>query len=327
MKRNLTLRLAFALFVVTIIVITVSCPVEWQFQPDDSNFIWAFLAGSGRLIKIDPQDGEVVVNIGGFENIVSMSIEYEDSQLWALDNAERKLHRLNRDGIIEKTIAGFVDPRWVVYSFYDDTVWVADGLGGEVVHLSSDGDIISRIGGFSDVRYLDVDKARGNIWVADFGAGNLVCLTSDGEELLSFAVKSPISPVVETDTGSCWAVDYETGNLFLYQLNGEVLEFEDYNPVCEKPVMMTYDETTQYIWLAEEDGEVLLINQGAYPEITYSDFAEASGVSAVYSDFSCWVADGENNQLVHIDSLGNITAVWGGFFQPKSLAVVNRYSP
>jgi len=325
MKMKTVKRLLTTLMLLATVTIIISCPVDWQFQPDDSDFVWVFSSGTDRLVKIDPESGEYVINMGGFEDIVSMSVDFEDSQLWILDAGQKKLYRLSRDGEIEKIIAGFTDPRWVVYSYYDDTVWVADGLGGRVVHLSSEGDIIARYDGFTEVRHLDVDKARGYVWIADY-SGTLTCITSGGDELVSFEVTTPISPVVETDTGSCWVVEYETGNLFLYQLNGEVLEFDLNNPVCERPVMMSYDEPSQYIWLAEEDGNLHLVRTDASIEYTVSDFGTISCIGAVYNGLTCWVTDPTNNQLVHIGTTGDTLMTMGGFADPQALAIVNRYT-
>jgi len=325
MKKETTIKLLLSVSLAATIITLTACPVKWEFLPDDRNYVWVFCGGNDRLIKINPANAEIVLNIGNFDNIVSMTVEPKDSKLWALDADQKKLYRLSRDGVIEKIIVGFSDPRWVAYNIYDDTVWVADGLSGQVVHLSGEGDLIEKISGFIEVRHLDVDKTQGNVWIADYGGNTLTCLRANGEQILSVEVNTPVSPVVETATNSCWVAEYATGNLYLVKLSGEILRFDMSNPACHQPVMMSYDESSQYIWLIQQDGTLRLVRSDASSEYAITGFGNLTCVSAVYDNLTCWITDTTNDQIIHIGSTGSSIMTVGGYADPQSLAVVNRF--
>jgi DNA-binding beta-propeller fold protein YncE len=325
MKKETAIRLLLSLSLAATIIPLIACPIKWEFLPDDRNYAWVFCAGNDRLIKINPSTGEIVLNIGDFDNLVSMTVEPKSSELWALDADQKKLYRLNRDGVIEKIIVGFSDPQWVAYSVYDDTVWVADGLSGQVVHLTGEGDLIERIGGFVDVRHLDVDKTQGNVWIADYSGNTLTCLRANGEQLVSVEVNTPVSPVVETSTNGCWVAEYSTGNLYLVMLSGEILTFDASNPACQQPVMMSYDETSDYIWLIQQDGTLRLVRSDASSEYAVTGLGNLTAVAAVYDNLTCWITDTTNDQIIHIGSTGSSILTINGYADPQTLAVVNRF--
>ena len=208
----------------------------------------------------------------GFNEPLSVSVNPTDGSCWVADVATiSRSSTWTRTATSSWRAAGFCRlPRPSPLDPADGSCWVADSGNNQVVHLDQNGNQLWRSAGsptFSYPRSVSVNPTDGSCWVADDGNDQIVHLDQDGDQLWRRA-GSPCPLAV--------CLREPRGRLLL---GGRYVQRPDRPPRPER--------------------------QPALAERRLPDVLLALSVSVNPTDGSCWVADSDDEQVVHLDQNGN----------------------
>ncbi|RLC40432.1 MAG: hypothetical protein DRH49_07145 [Candidatus Coatesbacteria bacterium] len=317
------------LIMIILFCVLTSCTGDIENEYDDAYDCWVFSKPTGELLKLDNQDMTIIERTKGFENVVSIAVDPDDSCVLVLDRTKKAVIFLDSHGSITKHIYGFEDPTKLVYNPSNKTFWVADK--NRLIHLSQDGDIENIITGFGEIK--DIDCAYnfgGRIWLAS-SDGYVALIDPDGDENCRFELEEPI--LVEAEKGSglnwCWVASGKDGNIFCIDENGEQkypMEGEGDRNYGENPIIFEYSPSDSTLWVGYDNGRIYRLDAVGLNSWgdDYISVGEIGGLAIDNSLRFAWVADSGSNKILQIDSSGAIIQTKKGIASPGACGVVNK---
>jgi len=265
--------------------------------PSGQAELWSGLADSAvSIISVNPSDGSCWAGLrGGTHEVAHVSRTGEE--LWRGDF--RNIEAIS------------VNPT-------DGSCWVADTdppqTNGAVTHLSAGGEILWRGEGFVWPVTLAVNPTDGSCWVGDHDADLILLLAADGTELWRHSHPTrntwewEIS--VNPSDGSGWLA---AGDLTLLSSQGaESWGGSLGDTYCGHVATDPYDGSSWAAASYDNGGNSVLLQVAADGEIRerIPGFLGLNGsypisgplVSLNHRDGSCWVADPNHGQVVHINA-------------------------
>jgi len=301
---------------------------------------WVADRAAGEVVHL-AADGTQLWCSGAFAQPWSVCVNPDDGSCWVADRGIYSMGydlgqivHLAPDGSELWRGGGFDAPSSISVDPTDGSVWVVDVRygSGSVVHVAEDGTEVFRFWDVRNPQCVAVDPSDSSCWIADTGHGQVVHLAADGSELLRAGMfAQPEFVAVDPSDHSCWvAADgfgysfegYGVALIHLSQDGTELLRTTD----AWVPKALSVDPGDHSWWLTAEVAygyrQLLHMDAGGTELWRGAGFSPALlSVSANPGDNSCWVADMDNNEVVHLAESGVELLRQGGYSQPVSVSV------
>ena len=166
-------------------------------DPRDGS-VWVGLVNENLVVKLNPE-GELVLEVAGFQAPRSIAVNPEDGSIWVADNGRNNhLVHLSAEGVelFRTQTGGFfsASPHQVAVDPHSGNVWYAGSFDESVYLRSAEGEMLAEIGGFDSPVAISVSPRDGSSWVADYSrdqSGAVVKLDSSGNVLLKEVLDKP----------------------------------------------------------------------------------------------------------------------------------------
>lgn len=129
--------------------------------------LWVADHDAGRIYQVDPDSGEVLKGIGGFDTPFDLD-RGPDGQLWVTDYTADQVVRVDETSTLTVLEASFDAPSGILT--VGDQVWVGDTLNDRVVVLDADGDAVTSYPGelqLDDPHHLALSPDGEAVWISD----------------------------------------------------------------------------------------------------------------------------------------------------------------
>ena len=280
-----------------------------------------------------PYDQKVTYRIsvvsGDYESPLSDSVSITPGpyNYWMVDAHLLEVIRLTYD--VQNILMASISSPYPVAVAADSltkSAWVID-LMGSLVRLSSSGDVLLWVDGLVDPKHICVDPFNGVVWVSDYSGSQVARYDTLGNRLGETSGFIEISDMDCTGgSGGCWIVDRAGKSAALLSLEGVVsMRVEN---TFDLPVSVSFYRNGDWAWVAADSALYRVRSDGQVEEIVNLD-ESISRISAVQSTGDCWMIaageDADDDEIVKIDSLGNILARVAGFSLAQDL-IANDYN-
>jgi len=336
----------FRFIIVSTIVITLSLFVLCETLPqtvvrDDTGDCWVYDFATRSLLKISSDDGSILFQIYGFNELVAIEIDPTTGELWALDRGDKVLILIRKEGEIRKRFYGFTDPTLMKVVRDTGEVWIVDN--DELVKVSQDGEFLKRVSGFSDIRDFDIAYTYdGNLWVAE--PQKVSYITQDGEVIYTYEGSEeggPLEDVIdietERDSQTCWIADHHAAgrdHIILISATQEGEIRHDYSEEgYDDILMMEYNFSDFSIWAIfgvddTNEGKPVVVRLDMAGEKVWDITELPSPVSVAVDTESSrlfgWIGDDGSGRVFQVYPFSGFSLVVKGISEPSLLAVVNR---
>ena len=245
-----------------------------------------------------------------FSDPQSVSVDQVDGTFWLAEGGtDRILHISAADGTTRLSEAlGFLDPSSVSVNHSDGTCWVADYGHSAVVHLAANGITeLSRKGGFYYPRCVSANPTDGTCWVADQSNRQVVHLAANGTTELSrkSGFNNPVSVAVNPIDGTCWVADAWSSAVIHLAADGMT---ELSRTIGLTDALAVSVSTDGSCW-AGTSTEVVHLGADGRIRSRRAGFSFPFSLSVNLSDGTCWAADYDHRELVHLGLTPNLPSV------------------